>query len=95
MLKRWLVFKWIIPIEISLWMKPLKYMNMMVLIICIQKMHMDKKNGAHAILSIKGILENKFKKRDHIIDNCTNVHFESDLMKAAIRMQAMGLNKYN
>ena len=54
-----------------------------------------QKNGAHFILSTKGILENKFKKRDHIIDNCTNVHFESDLMKAEIRMQTMGLNKHN
>ena len=45
------------------------------------------KNGAHYILS-KYFLESGISKKDHIIvDNCTNIHFESDLIKAALRLK--------
>jgi len=45
------------------------------------------KNGAHYILS-KSFLSSGISKNDHIIvDDCTNVHFESDLEKASIRLK--------
>ena len=45
------------------------------------------KNGAHYVLS-KSFLESGISKKDHIIvDNCTNVHFERDLIKAALRLK--------
>ena len=41
-----------------------------------------KKNGAHYILS-KKVLEGKnIKKKTFVIDNCTNIHFKNDLIKA-------------
>ena len=41
-----------------------------------------KKNGAHYILS-KKILDGKnIKKKTFVIDNCTNIHFKNDLIKA-------------
>ena len=45
------------------------------------------KNGAHYILS-KSFLESGISKKDHIvIDDCTNVHYESDLIKASARLK--------
>ena len=52
------------------------------------------KNGAHFIVSVEGILNNKFEKQGHIVDNCTNIHFESDLLNAEKRMKAMGLGRH-
>lgn len=46
-----------------------------------------QKNGAHFIMSVKGIFNNTFEKRDFIIDDCTNIHFESDLLIAEERMK--------
>ena len=40
-----------------------------------------KKNGAHYILS-KKVLEGKILKKTFVIDNCTNIHFKNDLIKA-------------
>tara|TARA_Y100000031_G_scaffold122314_1_gene137131 strand:- start:791 stop:1345 length:555 start_codon:yes stop_codon:yes gene_type:complete len=40
------------------------------------------KNGAHSIMSAEGILNEKFEKTGFIVDDCTNVHYESDLMIA-------------
>jgi len=45
------------------------------------------KNGAHYIFS-KSFLESGISRKDHIIvDDCTNVHFASDLIKAALRLK--------
>jgi CMP-N-acetylneuraminic acid synthetase len=45
------------------------------------------KNGAHYILS-KTFLSSGISIKDHIVvDDCTNVHFESDLKKASIRLK--------
>ena len=45
------------------------------------------KNGAHYILS-KSFLESGISIKDHIVvDDCTNVHYESDLKKASKRLQ--------
>jgi len=45
------------------------------------------KNGAHYILS-KSFLESGISQNDHIvIDDCTNVHYESDLIKASARLK--------
>ena len=45
------------------------------------------KNGAHYILS-KSYLTNNISTNDHIIiDDCTNVHYESDLVKASLRLK--------
>lgn len=47
----------------------------------------DQKNGAHYIMSVEGIFNNTFGKKDFIIDDCTNIHFESDLLIAEERMK--------
>jgi len=45
------------------------------------------KNGAHYILS-KYFLAFGVSKNDHVvIDDCTNVHYESDLKKASVRIK--------
>ena len=45
------------------------------------------KNGAHYILS-KSFLTTDISINDHIvIDDCTNVHYESDLIKASLRLK--------
>jgi len=45
------------------------------------------KNGAHYILS-KSFLFSGLSKKDHIvIDDCTNIHYESDLLKASSRLK--------
>ncbi|MDB9761483.1 hypothetical protein OAC06_01580 [Alphaproteobacteria bacterium] len=45
------------------------------------------KNGAHYILS-KAFLSSGTSIKDHIVvDDCTNVHYESDLKKASIRIK--------
>ena len=41
------------------------------------------KNGAHTILSLKGLLKSKNLRISYIIDNCTNIHLKSDLKKAS------------
>ena len=46
-----------------------------------------KKNGAHNIMSAKGILSGQFNKKGCIEDNCTNVHYESDLLSAKKRLK--------
>ena len=45
------------------------------------------KNGAHNIMSAKGIISGEFKKKGYIEDNCTNVHYESDLLLAKERLK--------
>ena len=45
-----------------------------------------QKNGAHSIMSAKGILQKKFEKVGYIEDDCTNVHYESDLLLAEQRL---------
>ena len=40
-----------------------------------------KKNGAHHILNLKGLFDNN-PKIGYILDDCTNIHFKSDLKKA-------------
>ena len=40
------------------------------------------KNGAHNIMSAKGIISGEFKKKGCIKDDCTNVHYKSDLLLA-------------
>ncbi len=47
-----------------------------------------QKNGAHSIMSAKGILQKKFKKVGYIEDDCTNVHYESDLLLAEQRLMS-------
>ena len=45
------------------------------------------KNGAHYIFS-KKFLSTGISKNDYtVVDDCTNVHFESDLKKASIRLK--------
>jgi CMP-N-acetylneuraminic acid synthetase len=47
-----------------------------------------QKNGAHSIMSAKGILQKKFEKVGYIEDDCTNVHYESDLLLAEQRLMS-------
>ena len=42
-----------------------------------------EKNGAHCVMSAKGVLSGHFNKKGYIEDNCTNVHYLNDLQKAA------------
>lgn len=47
------------------------------------------KNGAHYILS-RSFLDTGISKKDYItIDNCTNVHYESDLANASKRLNRL------
>ena len=45
-----------------------------------------KGNGAHSIMKAKGILENNFKNIGFIVDDCTNIHYEADLLLAEKRL---------
>jgi|TARA_B100002003_G_C13947823_1_gene459704 CMP-N-acetylneuraminic acid synthetase len=45
-----------------------------------------RKNGAHSIMSAVGILNEKFEKTGFTVDDCTNVHYESDLKLAEGRL---------
>ena len=47
-----------------------------------------QKNGAHYILSKQGILTNHFENEFGIIDDCTNIHYDSDLLLAEKRLQS-------
>jgi len=40
------------------------------------------KNGAHHIMSYYGLINNQFELTDFIIDDCTNIHYKSDLINA-------------
>jgi len=40
------------------------------------------KNGAHLIMKVKSILSNHFNDEAAIVDDCTNIHYESDLVLA-------------
>jgi len=47
----------------------------------------DNKNGAHYILS-RNFLDTEVSKNDYVVvDDCTNVHFESDLINAGKRLK--------
>ncbi len=48
----------------------------------------EQKNGAHYILNKTGIINNHFEKEDYIIDDCTNIHFDEDLLLAEKRIIA-------
>ena len=45
------------------------------------------KNGAHSIMSAKGIISGEFKRKGQIEDDCTNIHYESDLILAEERIR--------
>jgi CMP-N-acetylneuraminic acid synthetase len=45
------------------------------------------KNGAHNIMDAKGLKNNMFINSGFIIDDCTNVHYEKDIIKAADNMK--------
>lgn len=45
------------------------------------------KNGAHYIFSNKFLSSGISKKDYTVVDDCTNIHFESDLKKASIRLK--------
>ena len=42
-----------------------------------------KKNGAHYVLSKFYLDNNKSRKDISVKDNCTNIHYKEDLLKAA------------
>ena len=45
------------------------------------------KNGAHSIMSAKGVLSGQFNKIGHVEDNCTNIHYKEDLKLAERRLK--------
>ncbi len=47
------------------------------------------KNGAHNIMSANGLQTNIFNKSGYIVDDCTNVHYKSDLLKAEKNLEAI------
>ena len=46
-----------------------------------------KKNGAHYIFNTKVLLRKKNIKKTHIFDECTNIHYMSDLLKAERKLK--------
>tara|TARA_B100000315_G_C14585437_1_gene592746 strand:- start:1906 stop:2466 length:561 start_codon:yes stop_codon:yes gene_type:complete len=46
------------------------------------------KNGAQNIMSAKGIISGEFKRIGQIEDDCTNIHYESDLVMAEERLRS-------
>ena len=50
-----------------------------------------QKNGAHSVMNAKGILTNRFKKTAFIVDDCTNILYEPDLMLAEQRLISQDL----
>ena len=48
-----------------------------------------EKNGAHYILSKKYLNDNISSKDITVIDNCTNIHYKSDILKAEEYLKKM------
>ena len=44
------------------------------------------KNGAHYVLSRHFVDTGDARKKVSIVDDCTNIHFEKDLLRAAERL---------
>jgi len=51
-----------------------------------------QKNGAHCVMSAKGVFSGDFNKKGYIEDNCTNVHYLDDLEKAAKNIKNINRN---
>ena len=47
----------------------------------------DNKNGAHHIMTIDYLRTGKSKKTIDIVDDCTNIHYQEDLNRAALRLK--------